>query len=74
MQGLASHRASPPYQQSPDELNQTIQTAHQQHSEWNERLVSLARGHLGQPYALYLLGEAPFETIDEHAGLATRSV
>jgi len=30
----------------------------------NERVVAVARRNLGQPYELYLLGEAPFETID----------
>lgn len=30
----------------------------------NERVVAIARRNLGQPYELYLLGEAPFESID----------
>jgi hypothetical protein len=56
--------AKPPFEQTPAELNQTIKSAQESHPDWNARVVALARAHLGQPYALYLLGEAPFETID----------
>ncbi len=59
-----SAQSRPPFEQTPAELNQTIQSVHQQHADWRERLVTLARAHLGQPYALYLLGEAPFESTD----------
>jgi hypothetical protein len=57
-------RATPIYQQSLGEIDQTIRNARHQHPELNERMVALARQNLGQPYEMYLLGEAPFETID----------
>lgn len=53
-----------PYEQTPLQLDQTIRSVHRAHLVWRERLVTLARAHLGQPYELYLLGEGPFETID----------
>jgi hypothetical protein len=31
----------------------------------NERVIEIARANLKQPYDIYLLGEAPFETIDK---------
>jgi hypothetical protein len=30
----------------------------------HQRIVTIARRNIGQPYQIYLLGEAPFETID----------
>jgi hypothetical protein len=55
---------TPIYQQSLGEIDQTIRDARRQHAELNERVVALARQNLGQPYDMYLLGEAPFEMID----------
>ncbi len=55
----------PIYQQSLPEIDQTIRNAHATHPDLPARVVALARQNLGQPYEIYLLGEAPFETIDD---------
>lgn len=54
----------PVYQQSLAEIDRTIAAAHREHADLGERVAALAKKNLGQPYEIYLLGEAPFETID----------
>lgn len=55
---------TPIYQQSLAQVDQTIRQAHKEHQQLPDRVVALARQNLGQPYEMYLLGEAPFENID----------
>lgn len=63
-QVAATPSAKPIYQQSLAEVDQTIRQARDEHGQLPDRVVALARLNLGQPYEMYLLGEAPFETID----------
>lgn len=55
----------PLYQFSEREVG--VYVAHMQAAQpdLHRRIVAIARKNLGQPYQLYLLGEAPFETIDD---------
>lgn len=56
---------SPPlYQMKPSEIGALLPQWQRDVPALNERVVAIARRNLGQPYELYLLGEAPFETID----------
>lgn len=54
----------PLYQQSTAQVDATLRSLAADQRPLPERAVALARRNLGQPYDLYLLGEAPFETID----------
>lgn len=56
----------PTYKMSPREVDAKLRTlaATTQPAPLPERVVALARQNIGQPYDLYLLGEAPFEMID----------
>jgi len=57
--------AFPPiYQMSPRQIDAQIDAWRREVPALNDRVVAIARRNLGQPYELYLLGEAPFETID----------
>jgi hypothetical protein len=61
-----SHESDPPiFLQSLPEIDQTIRKANARYPDPPARIVALARKNLGQPYEIYLLGEAPFETIDD---------
>lgn len=53
----------PIFKLSPAQLDDRL-PAYQGIDPWPERVISIARSNIGQPYELYLLGEAPFETID----------
>lgn len=56
---------SPPlYQMTPSEIGALLPVWQRDVPALNDRVVAIARRNLGQPYELYLLGEAPFETID----------
>lgn len=60
-----SSGSKPTYQMSPREVDAKLQSlAATTQPALPERAIALARQNLGQPYDLYLLGEAPFETID----------
>jgi hypothetical protein len=61
---LAQLEAKPLYRFSEREVDRYL--AHLQSSEpdLQKRIVTLARKNLAQPYQLYLLGESPFEMID----------
>jgi hypothetical protein len=54
----------PIYQRSAGEVAKLLPRWQREHVELPARVVAIARANLGQPYELYLLGEAPFETID----------
>lgn len=55
----------PTYRMSPREVDAKLKAAATARpAPLPERAIALARQNLGQPYDLYLLGEAPFETID----------
>lgn len=55
---------TPIYQMSPAGLDRFI-AQQQSIPDLPARVVAIARRNIGQPYELYLLGEAPFETIDD---------
>jgi len=61
---VAEVPAKPPYQMTEAELDAHLAAVHTAEPDFRRRLVALARANVGQPYALYLLGEAPFEQID----------
>lgn len=54
----------PLYQFTELEVGAYLGTLHATEPDLRARIVHLARKNLGQPYELYLLGEAPFETHD----------
>ncbi|MFT3785149.1 MAG: DUF1460 domain-containing protein [Tepidisphaeraceae bacterium] len=54
----------PLYKLNQRELDTTIRTLHETQPDFRERLVTLARRNVGQPYEIYLLGEAPFDRTD----------
>src|SRR5262245_36458750 len=56
---------SPPlYQMSERQIADLLPQWQREIPDLHQRVVAIARRNLGQPYELYLLGEAPFETID----------
>jgi hypothetical protein len=55
----------PIYQASERELDAYLRQLHAAEPDFRRRIVTIARKNLGQPYEIYLLGEAPFETIDD---------
>lgn len=56
--------AVPLYQFTEPEVGAYLAHLHATEPDLRRRIVHLARKNLGQPYELYLLGEAPFETYD----------
>lgn len=54
----------PIYKLSPAQLSTRLPTYQAEHRALNERAIAIARANVGQPYDMYLLGEAPFEKID----------
>lgn len=54
----------PTYQLSPSQLSARLAHFQAFEPELGKRVVAIARTNLGQPYEIYLLGEAPFENID----------
>lgn len=46
------------------QIDATLRQLHRSEPDLTQRVLTLARRNLGQPYEIYLLGEAPFETID----------
>lgn len=55
----------PLYQCTEAEVGLYLSHLHQTEPNLPKRIVTLARKNIGQPYELYLLGEAPFETVDD---------
>jgi len=62
--GLVSIQSKPLYQFSGEEVRAYLHDLHSRESGLTKRMIEIARKNIGQPYELYLLGEAPFETID----------
>lgn len=56
--------AKPLYAMSEAEVGRYLAYAQVAYPNLRDRVMHLARKNLGQPYELYLLGEAPFETYD----------
>lgn len=56
--------SQPLYELSPAELQTRLPAFQASQADLPERAIEIARANIGQPYDLYLLGEAPFETID----------
>jgi len=56
--------AKPTYQMSERELDSYLRQMQASVPDFHQRIVAIARNNLGQPYEIYLLGEAPFESID----------
>jgi hypothetical protein len=56
--------AKPLYQFSEAEIDVYLNHVRRAEPDLRKRVVAIARKNIGQPYKLYLLGEAPFETID----------
>lgn len=54
----------PLYAMNEAETDRFIQQMHREHDDLRRRTAAIARANLDQPYEIYLLGEAPFETID----------
>lgn len=54
----------PIYQSTEKEVDAYLGELQQSEPNLQTRIVTLARKNIDQPYELYLLGEAPFETID----------
>lgn len=68
-QGVAAELANellakPLYQFSESELGTYLGLLQTAEPDLSRRIIHLARKNLGQPYELYLLGEAPYETHD----------
>lgn len=55
----------PLYAMNPAETELFIQHMQREHDDLRQRTAAIARANLDQPYDIYLLGEAPFETIDD---------
>ncbi|MFC3093367.1 DUF1460 domain-containing protein [Alteromonas sediminis] len=52
------------YELSPRQTDQYLQVLHQLEPDLRERIGMIAEKNIGQPYDIYLLGEAPFEPYD----------
>lgn len=52
------------YQLSPRQTDQYLRILHEQEPDLRKRIGRIAEKNIGQPYELYLLGEAPFEPYD----------
>ncbi|WP_438480747.1 N-acetylmuramoyl-L-alanine amidase-like domain-containing protein [Oleiharenicola lentus] len=61
---LAALQAKPLYQFNESEVGTYLSHLQLTEPELRARIIHLARKNLKQPYELYLLGEAPFETYD----------
>lgn len=61
---LLALEAKPLYQFTPKEVDTYLKQLHATEPDMRKRMVTLARKNIDQPYELYLLGEAPFETTD----------
>lgn len=61
---FAAAKSKPLYQATPREMVEFIKYLHATEPNLKKRVVTIARKNIGQPYELYLLGEAPFEPYD----------
>lgn len=65
MKQLVSLEERPTYTFEPRELDSYIKYYSQLEPDLRKRVLHYGRKNLGQPYEIYLLGEAPFEYYDE---------
>ena len=61
---VAELRDKPLYEFTAREVDVYLKHLHASEPNLRARIVHLARKNIDQPYELYLLGEAPFETVD----------
>ncbi|WP_428387228.1 N-acetylmuramoyl-L-alanine amidase-like domain-containing protein [Mucisphaera sp.] len=61
---VARLRQLPLYQMNEAQVHKFLRFLHAVEPDLRTRIGILARKNLGQPYNIYLLGEAPFETFD----------
>ncbi|QDU70263.1 N-acetylmuramoyl-L-alanine amidase-like domain-containing protein [Mucisphaera calidilacus] len=61
---IAALNKRPLYTFNETEVHRYLQFLHATQPDLRTRVKTLARKNLGQPYEIYLLGEAPFETYD----------
>ena len=54
----------PLFRETVAQVGDQISELHEREPDFRKRTIELARRNVGQPYDIYLLGEAPFETID----------
>ena len=62
--GFTDPPAKPIYRMSPQEAGNYIAAMHQAQPDLRKRIAAIGRQNIGQPYALNLLGEFPFELHD----------
>lgn len=62
---LQSLQAKPLYRMKPAEIGRYLAYLQKAEPDLRARVVHLARKNIGQPYEVYLLGEYPYEIIDE---------
>jgi hypothetical protein len=55
----------PLYRMNESQVDLVLRDLHRSQPDFRQRIVTLARRNLRQPYSMYLLGEAPFETFDD---------
>src|SRR5262249_36252339 len=56
---------TPLYKMKPAEVGRYVAFLHEAEPDLRARVATIARKNIGQPYELYLLGEFPYETIDD---------
>lgn len=61
---LVALEAKPLYRFDEKEIDVYLKHLHAMEPDLRKRMMTLARKNIEQPYELYLLGEAPFETTD----------
>lgn len=62
---LQALQAKPLYRMKPAEIGRYLAYLQKAEPDLRARVVHLARKNIGQPYEIYLLGEYPYEVIDE---------
>src|SRR5690606_42060371 len=62
---VATAPDKPLYTMNEAETDLFIRQMQREHDDLRQRTAAIARANLDQPYDIYLLGEAPFETIDD---------
>lgn len=61
---MAALKKRPLYTFNEEEVHKYLRFLHATEPDLRTRVKTLARKNIGQPYEIYLLGEAPFETYD----------
>ena len=65
VEALTSLIDKPLYRMKPDEVGRYLAYLRRAEPDFRARVVHLGRKNIGQPYELYLLGEFPYETVDD---------